>query len=289
MARILAVGNATLDLIHTLERYPREDDEVRALARVRRRGGNAANTAVVLSQLGHACGFAGTWALAPESDAMLEDLRRQGVDTRHACPKPGQTPMSVIVLSRDTGSRTIVHYRDLVEYSFEDFQGVDLTAYDWVHFEARDVVATRAMIGRLRDQAPQTRISVEVEKPREAVEILYPLADVLLFSAAYARGAGLEPHALLASVRTRAPNADLYCGRGAAGACALDSHGRHHDSPAFPPSAVIDTLGAGDTFNAAIIDGYFSTATVGERLVRACRIAGAKCGQEGLDGVGRTG
>ena len=286
MARILSVGNATLDLIHTVERYPGEDEEVRALLRERRRGGNAANTAVVLSQLGHACAWAGVRATASEADFILDDLHRHGVDTRHVCAKPGQTPMSFIILSRATGSRTIVHYRDLVEYSFDDFRAVDPAQYDWFHFEARNVAETRAMVARLRDSVPAVRISIEVEKDRADIETLYPFADVLLFSAAFATQRGLDARALLASARTLAPAADLYCGRGAQGASALDTADRYHESPAFAPPEVVDTLGAGDTFNAAIVDGYFRVTLPAERLARACRFAGEKCGRRGLDGMG---
>ena len=59
MAHVLAVGVATLDIINEVESYPPEDGEVRALAQAIRRGGNASNTLVVLSQLGHSCEWAG--------------------------------------------------------------------------------------------------------------------------------------------------------------------------------------------------------------------------------------
>ena len=62
--QVLGVGVATLDVIDSLEIFPREDSEQRALDRYQRRGGNAANTLAVLSQLGHDCSWAGTLALS---------------------------------------------------------------------------------------------------------------------------------------------------------------------------------------------------------------------------------
>ena len=44
MAKILAVGIATLDIINTVDRYPEEDSEIRALSQHQTRGGNATNT-----------------------------------------------------------------------------------------------------------------------------------------------------------------------------------------------------------------------------------------------------
>ena len=47
MSRILVVGNATLDIIHSVDHYPAEDEELRASTQRRVRGGNAATTAYV--------------------------------------------------------------------------------------------------------------------------------------------------------------------------------------------------------------------------------------------------
>ena len=58
MAKLLGIGNATLDIIHHVDGYPEENSEVRCRERHVRRGGNAANTLVVLSQLGVACSWA---------------------------------------------------------------------------------------------------------------------------------------------------------------------------------------------------------------------------------------
>ena len=52
MAKLLGTCNATLDIIHLVDSYPKENDEVRCSERCVRRGGNLANTLVVLSQPG---------------------------------------------------------------------------------------------------------------------------------------------------------------------------------------------------------------------------------------------
>jgi len=48
------VGIATPDIVKRVARHPGEDEEVRALSRTVRRGGNATNTLVVPSRLRHA-------------------------------------------------------------------------------------------------------------------------------------------------------------------------------------------------------------------------------------------
>ena len=287
MARILAVGIATLDIINSVDTYPPEDSEIRARAQRRVRGGNATNTLVVLSQLGHACAWAGVLVDEPDAGPILTELDACGIDCS-PCRRlvTGKMPTSYILHSRATGSRSIVHYRDLPEYDADSFRRLDLSDFDWVHFEGRNVEQTEQMLLHLRAQRPELPVSLEVEKPRPGIERLYPHVDLLLFSRAYALAEGFaEAPALLHAVAASAPRADRVCAWGEAGAWALDRAGGEHHSPAFAPPQVVDTLGAGDTFNAALIDARLRSADWPASLAHACRIAGAKCGREGLHGV----
>jgi ketohexokinase len=283
--RILGVGIATLDVISVVERYPTEDAEVRALERHAQRGGNCANSLAVLAQRGHRVDWVGTVADDADSRVLLAAAAREHVDTTHrvVCAG-GRTPVSHVVTSRATGSRTIVHYRDLPELDAAGFARVPLTGIDWVHFEGRNVPALRAMLGRVRDFG--TPCSLEVEKPREGIEALLDQPDLLLLSRTYARARGFATaEALLASLPRR-PGQVAYCAWGDAGGWATDTDGRLHHSPAFAPAAVVDTLGAGDVFNAACIDGTLRGLSVAATLREACRLAGRKCGQPGLAGLG---
>lgn len=47
----------------------------------------------------------------------------------------------------------------------------------------------------------------------------------------------------------------------------------------------MDTLGAGDTFNAGFVHRMSLGGSVKEALTFACRLAGAKCGMLGYDGL----
>ena len=287
MARILAIGIATLDIVNLVSMYPIEDSEVRALNQCVTRGGNATNTLVVLSQLGHACSWGGV--LAEEADAalILSDLRAHNIDLRYCRHQPcGKNPTSYILLSQATGSRSIVHYRDLPEYDFEQFARIDLAAFDWLHFEGRNVDVTLEMIRYARRMAPHLPLSVEIEKWRPSIEALYSLPDLLLFSRAYANASGYQDAAtLFAAIRPQAQQADLVCSWGDTGAQAQDRAGVLYASPAFPPSQLIDTLGAGDTFNAGLIDARLRGLSLDHALQSACRLAGRKCGQQGLSGL----
>jgi ketohexokinase len=285
MAHILAVGNATLDIINIVDAFPLEDSEVRALSQEHRRGGNATNTLVVLSLLGHDCSWAGALADEPDARLILDDLRRHNIDTRAVQRSArGKVPTSYITLNNQNGSRTIIHYRDLAEYGFSTFPRIDFSRFDWIHFEGRNVSETRKMLEYLRLNYPAIPVSLEIEKIREGIEGLFEFVSVVLFSKAYAQGMGFShAESFLNGIAKQAGAITLICSWGEKGAFALTPEGKFITSPAFPPLRLVDTIGAGDTFNAGIIDSLVKGKTVDVALIEAARLAGKKCGCYGFD------
>lgn len=248
------------------------------------RGGNATNTLTVLSQLGHDCHWAGVMVDEPDARHIEVDLEKHHIDT-HAVLRlaQGKVPTSYITHNLANGSRTIVHYRDLPEYPFELFQQIDLSRFDWLHFEGRNVQETRRMLDWAQQHAIDLPRSVEIEKERDGIEQLFELADVLLFSRAYALGRGYQDAtSFLTAMRPRCKASRLVCAWGEAGAWAVDGQGEYH-SLAFTPARVVDTLGAGDTFNAGMIDALVRNQDLPAALEQACCLAGQKCGYQGLD------
>jgi len=290
-ARILGIGIATLDIINQVERYPAEDDELRAQSQRRLRGGNCANTLAVLSELGHSCHWAGT--LADDSGAVFirQDLTARGIDLSAAKTIPGgATPTSYITLSRATGSRTIVHHRDLPELSATDFAQADLGALEWVHFEGRNPNETAQMIARVAAERPGLPISVEIEKPRPGIEALFQLpqsaSSVIIIARAFAEQQGAQdPETFLQRFAKHAHASLLLLPWGAQGAYALTNERDLLFAPAQPPAKVIDTIAAGDVFNAAAIAALLDKQPVDQVLKSANALAGHSCGQLGIDGI----
>lgn len=287
MARILAVGNATLDIINLVEYYPQEDQEVRALSQHRRRGGNSANTLVVLSQLGHHCAWAGTLAAEPDAEVIRTDLSSHNIDLSAVYTSPhGKVPTSYVSLSRDSGSRTIVHYRELPEYQAHDFNAIDLDAFDWIHFEGRNIEQVTRMLSRIQQERPELKCSLEVEKRRPGIEALFNKVSLLMFSKEYALHEGSRSATeFLKLMATKNLHTEMSCTWGSAGAAALSREGEPFHTTAFPPPKVIDTLGAGDTFNAGLIDQRVRGHRIDIAITEAARLAGHKCGQYGLNNL----
>ena len=286
MAKILITGNATLDIINHVSHYPREDEEMRALRQSSNRGGNASNTAGLLAQFSHDCDLLCTLGDDDTGRWLQQDLSRNKVDTHHAVIVPGgATPTSYITLNQTNGSRTIIHHRKLEELTIEHFERIDPDNYDWFHFEARNIEQLGKMLYQV-GQHPQP-VSLEVEKTRPGIDALIGLADVILFSRDFAQARGYSSMAqCLEAFAQHYPDKTLSCTWGDQGAM-LFAGGQFYTSPAYPPAQLVDTIGAGDTFNAGLIHAMLSGFSAQDTLQFACKLAGTKCGQHGFENLAR--
>lgn len=288
MTKVLGVGTATLDIINELDHYPVEDSEQRAAAQWVELGGNVANSLRVLRQFGHPCDFAGVLADDPDGRRISELMDRYGLDTRHASHAEGHAPTSYITISRATGSRTIVHYRDLPEFDLGSFMAIDPSAYDWLHFEARACDETAGMLALARSLATDQPISLEVEKDRANLDQLWSFPDIIFFSRAFAEGRDFaDPAAFLREARGWAPQAILVLGWGSGGAWLLlpDKVDPSHVK-AQEVDPVVDSIAAGDTLIAGFIHARSRGHSSLESLEFAVRLAERKLGQAGLANLG---
>uniref|UniRef100_A0A8C2L877 Ketohexokinase n=1 Tax=Cricetulus griseus TaxID=10029 RepID=A0A8C2L877_CRIGR len=293
--QILCVGLVVLDIINVVDKYPEEDTDRRCLSQRWQRGGNASNSCTVLSLLGARCAFMGSLAPGHVADFLVADFRRRGVDVSQvAWQSQGDTPCSCCIVNNSNGSRTIILYdTNLPDVSAKDFEKVDLTRFKWIHIEGRNASEQVKMLQRIeqfnsKQPLPQrVRVSVEIEKPREELFQLFGYGEVVFVSKDVAKHLGFQSaaEALRGLYGRVKKGATLICAWAEEGADALDPEGQLLHSDAFPPPRVVDTLGAGDTFNAAVIFSLSKGNSMQEALRFGCQVAGRKCGLQGFDGI----
>ncbi|CAN8141363.1 ketohexokinase [uncultured Thiomicrorhabdus sp.] len=287
MAKILAIGNAVLDTIFTVEQHPKEDQEMRALSKNHQVGGNVNNTLYVLKQLGHETAICSTAATDPESKQLISGMQERGIDCTYIQKFiQGSTPNSIVTLNAHNGSRTIVHYRDLPEVNFDYFAKIEIENYDWLHFEGRNVENLAGMLNISKTFLDNQPISLEVEKPRDGIETLFSQANLLIFSHHYATAKGYQDgQALLQEIAKQVPNSNLVCTWGAKGVWLKSINGEIEHISAIPVNPIVDTLGAGDTFNAGLIDKLAQGSSLKEACEFANQLAAQKIQKRGLDDI----
>ncbi|XP_048126812.1 ketohexokinase isoform X3 [Alosa alosa] len=293
--KILCIGLVCLDIINVVDKYPEEDTDSRCLSQRWQRGGNSSNSCTVLSLLGAPCAFMGSLAPGPVADFITGDFKRRGVDISGVTwQKEGETPCACCVVSLANGSRTVVlSDTNLPDVTAEDFSQVDLSQYRWIHWEGRNAEEQVKMIKRVEEfnrsatEKERVTISVEIEKTREPLYQLFQYGDVVFVSKDVAKHFGFDsaPSALKGLYSRVRKGAVLICAWAEKGADAMGPDGVVVHSDAFPPEALVDTLGAGDTFNASVIYTLSRGGSLQKALSFGCQVAGRKCGVHGYDGI----
>ncbi|KAL2852506.1 Ribokinase-like protein [Aspergillus pseudoustus] len=308
---LIAVGACYVDTILTTPHYPGEDDKLRATSISRRRGGNCPNSLEVLQQL-----VAETPAnlqfplnlvaiLPARSSVASQQIRtafEPHVSLDHCLYREEfeEPASSYIMKSQASGSRTIVNYNELPEMTLEEFgrivDGLKGPAA-WFHFEGRIPDVTLSCIRHLRNRFPDTKVSVEVEKPgREGLQELVEEADVVFYSKTWAQHNGYNSanECVQKQLSLTRKASLLCCTWGQDGAAALETSTRNLvHSPAYCPAGfqVVDTIGAGDTFIAGMLYGLICKKKgwdLSQKLSMANHLAGTKVAQEGFAGLGRV-
>ncbi|XP_017793022.1 PREDICTED: ketohexokinase-like isoform X1 [Habropoda laboriosa] len=273
--KILCVGLTCLDIVQTCKQYPAEDSDQRSVEYRWQRGGNASNTCTVLSQLGSSCEFFGTLSAEEHLNFLRNDMQKNNIDFSH-CPMVENIgcPTSTVILSLSSGSRTILHHNpNLPELTLKNFEQLHLGNYSWIHFEGRNLSEVLSMMQCVENfnsmlhhnqdtdskemdisEVPIT-ISVELERPKQELLDLLPYVDVAFISKDFAQSRGYDNMSeTLKNISEDAKSgATLICAWADRGAMARTPDNITVQSPAFPPQKVVDTLGAGDTFNAAVL------------------------------------
>lgn len=281
MSYALVVGEALVDVVMAADG-----------SQVEHPGGSAANVAVALSRLGREVRFASSWADDERGRAIATHLAGSGVVLAGDSVVLERTSAATAVLA-DDGSASYVFDLDWRLGPVPDLQPVvvhacsigavlqpgcrDVLALLDRHagsaFVSYDVNARPAITGTGPDVVAATEAVARhadlVKASDEDLEALYP-ALTLAEAAAHLRSLG--PRAVVVT-------------RGGSGATWFADT---EVSVQAPSVRVADTIGAGDTFSAAMLDALWDDPEAGladptEVLAHAARAAAVTVGRPGAD------
>lgn len=280
-ARVVCIGIATLDAIVVVDRLPGSDERVPAHDGALAGGGVAATAAVALARLGVAVSFVGRVGGDAAGRLIRDGLADEGVDVRGLRLDAARSPVSTILVERETGSRAIAPY--LGEGRPIELDAGALGAWRgaaWIHLDDLGLAVLPALIA----SGVETPISVDDGVgaraiPFQRVTLYAPTAAVL---AHRFPGPSLEAsaEACLAAgprivVATLGAEGCLVSERTSDGAVA-------HARVAGWPVEAVSTLGAGDVFHGALLAGLVDGRPAAEAARRAAAVAALAC--RALDG-----
>jgi ketohexokinase len=283
LPRLLIVGNCILDQIWQIDQFPQEDAEFRAQARLQRLGGNACNTASILARLGHKVELISQLADDDEASWVRQQLEQLGIQIpSYLSIKNSSTPLSSIWLNSKNGSRTICHYRDLPELSLEQLKAIQTDAYEWIHFEGRNIPVLLEFLPVLKNRnvAP---VSLEIEKPREHIERLLPYVAVVIVSDDYLKQRKISALACMNEFAEINPQMKIVCTQGRNGLIARSIEGEIIKMEAEAVEKVIDSIGAGDCFIAGLISRMSQQQAFNQALIFANKLAASKVQHQGMN------
>jgi fructokinase len=273
-----------------------------------RAGGSPFNVAIGLARLGEPSGLLTGLSSDLLGQRLAQVLADEGVSTAYAIPTDRPTTLSLVGLDTqgvpayqfyDNGSAdTGVTEADLPKLGPE-VSGLHFGSYSLAATPVADAMAALAAANRDRFVSvdPNVRPTVEPDMDvwRARLAVLFPLADVVKISG--------EDHELLWPGRSSEAVAADLIGQGVrlvvvtrGGEAALGWTASGHHARAAPPRVtVIDTVGAGDTFQAALLarllrgSGPMATLaaldedSLAATLGYAARAAAITCSRRGAD------
>lgn len=290
MKPILVVGDLNADLILTgLSGHPRYGREVLVSGCSMTLGGSGAIFACGLAKLGRGVTFLGKVGADAAGDLVLGLMRARGVNVA-GVKRDKKVGTGIAVAFTETGDRALVSYLGTVAATEpRDVPTGNLKRYSHLHLTSPFLQLGLAdHFVPLLQKAKKAGITTSMDPgwdPRERwnLDEIYPWLDVLLVNEI--EGKALTGQARPASAAKKLSERVMLAvvKAGPRGAFAATRSGEWSSSSYEVDT--VDTTGAGDTFDAAFLDGWLQGHRVHEILAYACA-AGALSTQKrgGYDG-----
>lgn len=264
MSRIAAIGDNCIDVYtNLLQGYP---------------GGGPVNFAVQARRAGAETTYVGVIGDDAYGDWIEEALAAEGVETSHLQRVPGPTALAFVRLVN--GERTFIGSDHGVREQLRVTRKIDdyLAGFDLIH---------TTLDGGVDEHVPQwhrsgRKVSYDFShraKPHQIALLAY--VDVAFFSGQYLEGEHMS--ASLAGWREQSAGV-IVLTRGGQGSVAYVGS-REFRQPALP-ARVVDTLGAGDAFQAGFVTEYLKSGSVQEALAAGADLAARACEHFGGFGHG---
>ncbi len=281
----LSTGRLNLDIIMYVDRLPGIEDRVYGRDSYISIGGSATNYAIAVSRLGHQAVLAACTGIDPFSRVLVELLSSTGVDASRLCRASGG-PGTVVVLSLPDGKYAMASHRGAnnaltIDYVLElyNYENPDI-----VHIAGLDPKDTFKIVEKIIEASKTTIISYDpgrkaVDKPKELAEVMGKVHHLFLNEREF-NALNMKLSKSLLRERLEA----IVVKMGSKGAVLITKK-EITRIEAYRVSKVVDTVGAGDVFDAAFNTYYLETNDYLEAVRAGVIAAGIKVTRHGSLGA----
>lgn len=274
---VVGLGVSTIDLLMLVDEFPDQEMVLRAHDSVLAGGGPVATAMVTLARLGARTAMADRLGDDWRGNLIVEEFRREGVDTGPLVIAHGSSSSiaSILVRKRD-GARTIIYSPgDAADLLPGELAEEDLLSASILHLNGRHLESSVSLAKAARKRGVRVSFDGGAHRYRPELDELLKLTDISIvareFAASFAGGMqdiGEAAARLLAA----GPEIVVITG-GSEGCWVFEKGGAAFHQPAFLLTSVLDTTGAGDAFHGAFLFGIVQGWSLPECAVAASAVA----------------
>lgn len=252
--KLLAVGNANIDVSAFIERIPDQDEAIDALAATMSAGGSASNFALAAARLGAEVSIIASLGDDPLGKIYLKTMEQGGVETSLLKVAEGRRTGLVVIINVLAQSRRMIESpganEELTPMDIMERSG-DIRSADEVHLASVRVPIARAVLDVRKGISWDPGMRILSKSREECWKLLSSVGKIFLNEKeAMLLSGEKDPEEAARKIAREGPD-EVLIKMGPRGSLALIEGSMCHVKAI--PVNVVDTTGAGDVFAAAYL------------------------------------
>jgi len=273
---IIGLGEVVVDFVMEVPYFPKPDEKIDAISETHFSGGVTANYLAAVARLGGSCGFIGAVGDDSYGDFLINDFKKENIDITLTYKKKNKkTPVNFIFVSK--GEKTIIQspHMQTTKIELSDLDEEYISGSKHLHTTLIHPDLTKKAIEIAKENDITLSIDLESQIAQRGWENLKNLllkCDILIPNKEGAKSitkSNTPKEAANILIKKGIPIVIITLGNKGA---LITTKEYQKIVPTYYIEKIIDTTGAGDTFNGAFSVGYWIK---GWDLEKSCRFGNA--------------